>query len=279
MDATWFAVDLDGNVAVFDSGEAGAVPTTAYVGDDPAPEDAFAELEQGPVRWDLDGFRALRGQSHVDRSRIHHMQKAHADSEERFLLFAPDTIQARKLLSGAGGTVNRASSGIAFVGSRIALHVFEEVHAGSLCLGCYSLWSREPTGALYVYEHTGENWIAAPYARSSSPERPVKASALPNEILEYAIRFEGRFADTPELQPVELWKCESWMPGWLATDHKTVRPFEGKEDDFESTMDDSLDGQEGLEVLEAQDAAAEAVPFGKRAEETKKKKNPWWRLW
>src|SRR6185295_8980906 len=30
MDTTWFAVDRDGHIAVFDSGEAGAVPRDAY---------------------------------------------------------------------------------------------------------------------------------------------------------------------------------------------------------------------------------------------------------
>jgi hypothetical protein len=34
MDTMWFAVDPDGNVAVFDSGEAGAVPVDGYVGED-----------------------------------------------------------------------------------------------------------------------------------------------------------------------------------------------------------------------------------------------------
>jgi hypothetical protein len=37
MDTTWFAIDRDGHVAVFDSGEAGAVPTAAYLGEDYRP--------------------------------------------------------------------------------------------------------------------------------------------------------------------------------------------------------------------------------------------------
>ena len=35
MDTTWFAVDADGNIGVFDSGEAGAVPTLAALGVNP----------------------------------------------------------------------------------------------------------------------------------------------------------------------------------------------------------------------------------------------------
>src|SRR5688500_5905944 len=34
MDTIWFAVDRDGHVAVFSSGEAGAVPGDAYLGED-----------------------------------------------------------------------------------------------------------------------------------------------------------------------------------------------------------------------------------------------------
>ncbi len=39
MDTTWFAVDRDGHVAAFESGEAGAVPKEAYLGEDYPPLD------------------------------------------------------------------------------------------------------------------------------------------------------------------------------------------------------------------------------------------------
>ena len=35
MDTIWFAVDADGNIGVFDTGEAGAVPTDAALGINP----------------------------------------------------------------------------------------------------------------------------------------------------------------------------------------------------------------------------------------------------
>ena len=34
MATIWLAIDVDGHVAVFESGEAGAVPTAAHLGED-----------------------------------------------------------------------------------------------------------------------------------------------------------------------------------------------------------------------------------------------------
>ena len=53
MDTTWFAVDRDGHVAVFDSGEAGAVPLDGY-NDDPAPIlDELVQAAGGEeIDWD-----------------------------------------------------------------------------------------------------------------------------------------------------------------------------------------------------------------------------------
>lgn len=58
MDTTWFAIDDDGHVAVFDSGEAGAVPVDAYLGEDYHPiEDTV--LEAGtPYRYEHDNLIA-----------------------------------------------------------------------------------------------------------------------------------------------------------------------------------------------------------------------------
>lgn len=134
MDTTWFAVDRDGNVAMFESGEAGAVPEAAGA-------------EQGGLDEGLD----------------------------------------------------------------------EEIRP-----------------KVFVYGHTGENWIAAAYEREAAPAKPLTVDAAPEAVVADAIRFEGRFAETATLQPVELWKCESWMPAWLASDGRTAHAFPGREGEIEA---------------------------------------------
>ena len=57
MDTAWFAVDDDGHVAVFDTGEAGAVPTLAYVGE--AHHDWLEALQaRGAQIYDLAGHQS-----------------------------------------------------------------------------------------------------------------------------------------------------------------------------------------------------------------------------
>ncbi len=149
MDTTWFAVDRDGNVAMFETGESGAVPSAV----------------------------------------------------------ADEYYPGEELLDSMGDR-------------------------------------------LYRYEHTTENWISGPYERTNEPKEPVKEDAMPDDVLEHAIRFDGSFADTKELQPAELWTCESWQPGWLASDKKTVRAFEGREDELED-IEENLEG-EGDELVMAE---------------------------
>jgi len=55
MDTTWFAVDRDGHVAAFETGEAGAVPTAAYLGEDHGEvTDALLAAGGGPDARDDD---------------------------------------------------------------------------------------------------------------------------------------------------------------------------------------------------------------------------------
>ncbi|MBS2018178.1 MAG: hypothetical protein JST00_35230 [Deltaproteobacteria bacterium] len=158
MDTTWFAVDRDGNVAMFETGESGAVPSS----------------------------------------------------------------------------------------------VADEYYPGEEVL-------EELGERLYRYEHTTENWISGPYERQNVPASPVKESAMPADVLEHAVRFDGSFAEVEKLQPAEFWACESWQPGWLALDGKTVRPFEGREDEFEDA-EENLEGEGDLEVKPPLTGLPEATP-------------------
>jgi hypothetical protein len=134
-----------------------------------------------------------------------------------------------------------------------------------------------PDDALFVYERTCENWIAGPYERTTTPTAPIKVEEFPEELLENAIRFEGRFVETEVLQPASLWRCESWEPGWLATDRTTVRPFAGREDELVEMRED-IDTEE-LRFLPAADVDVDAERLFPRGSQRGSEKKPWWKLW
>jgi hypothetical protein len=93
--------------------------------------------------------------------------------------------------------------------------------------------SREQSGGLPVSEpfryRSAGGALAVPYERSPEPRQPMRAAELPKAVAAIAVRVEGSFAQTPALQPAELWECRGWEPGWVSLDGAAVRPWSGRE--------------------------------------------------
>lgn len=258
MDTTWFAVDRDGNVALFDSGEAGAVPSVVAQ-DQYYPDDELLDELSGAPTFDRAGAAAMKEglQDHVPVAQLGLVREGR--DRTKLLMFLDDTPSNTKMLEGAKGELSRGSEGLAFVWSNVDASLFEKVHEVGACRGCGFHHPRRGEGAVFIYGHTAENWMSGPYARVSTPSTPVKSDAMPDEILEHAVRYDGLFGETATLQPAELWACDSWMPGWLSLDRKVVRPFEGREDDFEDVREDNLEGQDDVKVEPALPSPPEAT--------------------
>ena len=290
MDTTWFAIDREGHVAVFESGEAGAVPESALGegGGGPPDEEALAALPRSEPVHDAAAWRAYAGRDHVPAAELAHGARA------ALRIFVRDTPAARVHFERMVGDDVRATAGLGRRVRRIDPAAFEALHAAGDCQGCCWDWHEdEPAeGALFVYRHTAENWVSGPYAQVSAPSSPVPAAALPAELLEDAIRYDGLFRATPLLQPAEIWKCASWMPGWLSSDGSTVRPFLGREDEFRESM---ADGAERLVVAGASDVEAQAERLTPRRDSDSPPRvapppaapppapatprKPWWKIW
>lgn len=232
MDTAWFAIDNDGNVALFETGESGCVPEDAYCGDDAYTlQDELRALPATGFRFDPDGYRETQWAEHVDVD-------DNLPLETELYMFLSDLVPVQDLLARLDAQELQATTGKAVrltVRDRAAL---AELHARAACLGCYRNWSGgDDPGELaahgvYRYEHTCENWIAGPYARAAVPAKPLSIDQIPRAIRDRAIAFDGRFAETVKLQPAEHWACTSWEAGWLSNDGKTARPFEDHEDDW-----------------------------------------------
>lgn len=61
MDTEWFATDADGNVAIFWSGEEGAVPKSNSFGEFSDLIDELPKDEQGIFRLKVDGETIIKG--------------------------------------------------------------------------------------------------------------------------------------------------------------------------------------------------------------------------
>lgn len=245
MDTTWFAIDLDGNVAVFDTGESGCVPEAAYVEDPYELEERIRELPANGFKLDPDGFRETQWADHVDGDDL--------TAETEIFMFVSDLVPVKDLLDRLDATPLESTSAkcVRITGRDRA--AFAELHARAACLGCYRDWSSAEdiaTHGVYRYEHTCENWIAGPYARATVPSRPLTLDQVPKAIRDAAIAFDGRFAETPKLQPAEHWSCSSWESGWLSSDGKTARPFADHVDDWTEFADNRADAGGEIEFLD-----------------------------
>ena len=252
MDTTWFAIDRDGNLALFDSGEAGAVPEETIADQGSPYEEQLRALPATGVKLDPDGH-AVAGRGHLELNDF--------NVQYNVLAFVKDADAIRDLLPRLQAREVPATRGAAVIVKLADRAAFEELHARGACLGCSSSWGDDDADpdiaahGVFHYTHTCENWIAGPYARTAVPAKPLTLAQLPAELRDGAIRYEGRFGDAVQLQPAEHWPSVAWGASWLATDHKTVRPFPDRIDDYRDELA-NLDGIDDGLVFEKPPEAA-----------------------
>lgn len=277
MDTTWFAIDSDGQVAVFESGESGCVPVDAYLGEEfgDVTETLHALPSTGAI-YDLAGLRASASHDHVPREYLR--------ATTELVVFVRELAPLRELLPRLDAETLAATSGAALLVRTVDPDALGELHARHACLGCFHFGVYDERGdiaahGLYRYEHTDNSGLAGPYARAAIPARPLRHDAVPD--LGKAARYPGRFADTPQLHPAELWCCESWGPAWLASDGKTVHPFEGRESEYAELAEQFRGYDSALVFVDAGSLASKRTtragePASARLVSPRK---PWWKFW
>lgn len=239
-DTWWFAVDRDGHVAFFDSGEEGCVPNQVYElgeGDGLEELSAYADpREPGELLLDPRGF-VLPG----PLAEVPH-RTAEQCAGSGCLMFLSALAAASEELSTGQAEPRPTVSAPAVLFSALTPAQYRRLHDGGACLGCVQappwigpkadLCDENEMPARYgffQYEHP--MWeCSGPYALSAHPRQPVKLDALPPSLQRLAsvVRFDALcFAETPYLQPAEHFNCGGWMPVVLSSDGKTLRPREG----------------------------------------------------
>jgi hypothetical protein len=277
MDTMWFAVDTDGNVAVFDSGEAGAVPVDGYVGEEHYDllETVRSAGHRSRVIWEVS---ALLGT---------HAGPGLNGGQTTFILVLSPAGTLAAELERAGGRRIEASGlsggALAFMVDKLSHDLHEKLHETSVCLGCEWHFGDEEENpdpasfGLYHYEHSCENWISGPYQLATRPAQPLRADALPPEVAEHLVHVDRPFRDTTRLNPPEHWHCESWEPAWLDSDGKTVHPFPGREDEL-ANVAENLGPEFVLAGGKPPASRAAPEPASGNGNGTAQRK-PWWKFW
>lgn len=262
MDTTWFAVDRDGHVAIFSSGEAGAVPKDAWIGEEglgmlDVPDGALPDSEAVYVR-----------ESRVRPGAPHLVVIPRATTIGGALAFVDDpAVVAREVGLGVAREV-RATAGYGLLYRDMSPADHERLHASNECGGCgYEFNERPPAASgFFQYEHGTDNQVAGPYDLDAKPTVPLREEDLPPALRGHVVRFEGCFEETTALQPVERWACEAWGAAYLTGDGREVKPIPGKEKEYAAEAA-TLADMPGVTVQPPDPAL------------TGKPGRPWWRLW
>jgi hypothetical protein len=241
MDTDWFAVDAEGGVGFFSSGEPGPVPVSVEV-----QGDGDGLLRQiFLTRPDLLLVNTGDGDGDGDGA---------ADAARHFL----DDEVAAEVNWGQVGMLVRSADALRGVSAKfewgnplvtnagtyvpvcfnlednwegaVDRKTFAELHRAGVCHGCINLFyggGRTDRIGVYYYD-AGDNYQNGPYARGPVPLRPLRLIDLPPDLRAKLghVRFDRvRFDQTAHLQPLEHMQCQTWGGDtYLASDLKTERP-------------------------------------------------------
>jgi hypothetical protein len=254
MDATWFAVDRDGHVGVFASGEPGAVPreVEASIGpDDDAVRSALEPLpELGEPELKLNAvFHPGLRPGVLPRPR--RLARGWPEGEATLLILRDESALTPQVRALPGLDLSRVGDYVLLsLKPEIALAqqdpqwivwdefkramAAEPTYITSLTVfdGYYSSELSLARRGLFAYRAHARINIAEPYGQVFAPREPLRLDSAPGavrDVLATRARLDVSFSSSPYVQPVGLIPCAVWgePAAYLAADGFTVRPFPG----------------------------------------------------
>jgi hypothetical protein len=245
MDTTWFAVDRQGHVAVFSTGQLGAVAAHA-----PGPEDAaeaYDRLQEIGPHTTLLYDRSPAAAPHADIITIHTWwPDVRIDDDEQLLMFLPSLAPVASELTRGDCRLVRATDGVAVLWRRLSQERGDALHAARMCLHCRMHWAdlyskpgRAQMGerGVYVYDQLDCYSAAGLYARTEAPHEPLRIAELPRAAQSVVgrVRFDHlSFVEQALIQPMSHMPCVTWTPDWVGSDGKTLHHNRETGDDGDS---------------------------------------------
>jgi hypothetical protein len=239
MDATWFAVDQDGHVGVFESGENGHVPTLALRYHDDAglravlqpivlatPEEVFASFLSPPAARHLDFEKAGYGV---------------ADSPTVLYLTSAEWAEAA-FLSGQAVWAP-AGDGVVAIADDLDESTFRALHEAGICRGCFLLsssWYGDVFMArLGLYTYGDADDFRRRYYREQIPDHPLRLDQLPADLRPWVSQVQYDtlcFAQTEYLLPLAHHPVLSYGCVYL-DETNTFRPVPGYESAYRTEFE------------------------------------------
>jgi hypothetical protein len=242
MDTAFFAVDRDGHVALFDTGEAGAVPTEApCVEYDADASELYAHLESLPpteMMPDLLG-RLLPGPFAEPHESVNPPLPGHTPNIA-LLLTSTELVQ-KELAAGRAIRIATAD-GEAIFFRRLPPGLARRIHNAGHCRTCVQVWDDDrQTPGLFRYRALydpldGE--ASGPYGRGAVPLQPLHVDQLPPRMRRLVNRFQVKsvcFAEALHIHPAEhSQECVLWgdVDAYLSSDGTHIRPLPGRADKY-----------------------------------------------
>lgn len=222
MDSTWFAIDKNGYVAQFNTGEAGAMPEHLRQDIDSLEDQLRQAGTACEAIYDFLGRR---------RPGMHHVLSIFGGPTigESSLVFVRSLDLVQDALREGRAREVRAHNDHAVIWHNMTQEEFDRLAAAEQLVGMEFYYTYEgmpdslATRGIYVYGHTCENWIAGPYGREEIPDSPLHVDQLPPQLRQQLkqCRFEQiSFADSPHIQPAEYVECSAWDDRFLGMDGK-----------------------------------------------------------
>jgi hypothetical protein len=267
MDTTWFAVDAEGLVAIFETGEDGPAPEAALaqeVGRYEVAEMLPARSALSDVVVDFEGVARLYDS----------FQSPLSFARERALVFVEALDALRDDLARGTATPIRSTKYFAALIEPFDDLTLTRLASTGKLVGAYGFYhsidprqlapkvstfarikqwflggsqsseqasapSKEPAVydpaqcGVFCYDHWDYQEEVAPYFRVRIPAKPISIADLPEELRALAelARFDNvRFADDGVVQPIEHFPCASWgeVENFLTSDLKTRLPYPWK---------------------------------------------------
>jgi hypothetical protein len=226
----WFAVDRDGHVGLFSSGEDGHVPEPA------------ARAEQQELRGLLLAAPDCAFANRFGREPPTQGESHHVPVDELANLYESPLVLYVRADHWAVPDLLRASPQHAWLGQAVVLLIeeptvsateIELVHLEGACLGCFAWesWS-EDHAFLGVFTYCDCDDRRRLYERLAQPRRLLHIDQLPPALRQQIAQVRYRslcFADTPSVLPLAHHAVLAYWPAYLDAATRTIRPVPGHE--------------------------------------------------
>jgi hypothetical protein len=221
MDTYWFAVDTDGHVAMFDTGEGGAVPEDALRGEDGL-DSLFAEIakdyEHRSIRVDTSGDIFLTELTNTGATDYLNTSGYRGNVCNLILQLESDELipQLGVEATDTGYTVRFAGEKTIVYVSKCPLANLQKLIADRKAIVVRSIyWNFDyPLASLCgLYEYAHHSHALIPYERTHVPQYSLKFEDLPARLQERLIEAgidRIKFAESELVQPLEHAPCYAW---------------------------------------------------------------------